>query len=57
MYLAVLYVVGERVDHRSGSSFGSEQVEFIQRLQSRLEDDDTARVNSMTVYILQSADI
>ena len=37
-YLAVLYVISQGVDHRSWSSFRPEQVEFIQSLQSRLED-------------------
>lgn len=37
-HLAVLDVIGQRVDHRTGTPFGSEQVQIVQSLQSCLED-------------------
>lgn len=38
-YLTVLDVVSEGVDHRSGSTFGSKEIEIVQSLQSCLELD------------------
>lgn len=38
VYLAVLYVISQGMDHRSRSSFCSKQVEVVQRLQGCLEN-------------------